>query len=178
MSSYPSRKTLTLPFHQAFLFKIILINYYGNPTNEVIDMIKKLFFLLSSFLIFFYSIAPCAEDFKYVEIFDPKQDKVVKVVQINLQIQDMISCWIKNVDGLYKNDPATDDGYVVKIPLDPVVKAECAALNTLVSEVYILIPKNDPPCYLIFENENSLLSFPFNGDINKLSKILDFKLTN
>ena len=78
----------------------------------------------------------------------------------------------------YINDPATDDGYVVRIPLDPIVKVNCKSLNALVSEVYILIPENGPPCYLIFENENKLLSLPFNGNIDKLSKILDFKLNN
>ncbi|WP_411955926.1 hypothetical protein [Clostridium estertheticum] len=101
----------------------------------------------------------------------------MKVVQSNPQIQDMITSWITNLEGLYKNDPATDDGYVVKIPLDPIVKVNCKSFNALVSEVYILIPENEPPCYLIFD-ENKLLSFVFNGDINKLSNILDFNLRN
>ncbi|MBU3130570.1 hypothetical protein [Clostridium tagluense] len=102
----------------------------------------------------------------------------MKVVQSNPQIQDMITSWITNLDGTYKNDPATDDGYVVKIPLDPIVKVNCKSLNALVSEVYILIPKNEPPCYLIFEDENKLISLAFNGDIDKLSNILDFNLGN
>lgn len=49
-------------------------------------------------------------------------------------------------------------------------------MNALVSEVYILIPENEPHCYLIFEDEDKLLSLPLNGDIDKLSKILGFKL--
>jgi len=139
-------------------------------------MIRKLLVALFFFVIFLHSTHVSAEMFKYVEIFDPKQDKVVKVVQANPQIQGMITSWITNIEGLYKNDPATDDGYVVKIPLDPIVKVNCKSLNALVSEVYILIPENEPPCYLIFENENKLLSFVFNGDIDMLSNILDFKL--
>jgi hypothetical protein len=139
-------------------------------------MFKKLLAILSCLVIFLHSTYVNAEGFKYVEIFDPKQDKVVKVVQSNPQVQHMIISWITNIEGIYKNDPATDDGYVVKIPLDPVVKVNCKSFNALVSEVYILIPENDPPCYLIFENENNLLSLPFNGDIDKLSNILDFKL--
>lgn len=51
-------------------------------------------------------------------------------------------------------------------------------MNALVSEVYILIPENEPPCYLIFEDENKLLSLVFNGDIEKLSNILYFNLRN
>jgi len=139
-------------------------------------MIKKLLVALSFFVIFLHSTYVNAEGFKYVEIFDPKQDKVVKVIQSNPQIQDMITSWITNIEGSYKNDPATDDGYVVKIPLDPIIKVNCKSLNALVSEVYILIPENQPPCYLIFEDENKLLSFPFNGDIDMLSNIVDFKL--
>lgn len=140
-------------------------------------MIKKILIALSFFVIFLNSIYVHAEDFKYIEIFDPKQDKVVKVVQSNLEIQNMITSWISNLEG-YKNDPATDDGYVIKIPLDPSVRMNCMSLSALVSEVYILIPENDPPCYLIFEdeNKNKLSSFVFNGDIDWLSKILDFKL--
>jgi hypothetical protein len=140
-------------------------------------MFKKLLVALSFFVIFLHSIYVNAEGFKYIEIFDPKQDKVVKVAQSNPQIQDMITSWITNLEG-YKNDPATDDGYVIKVPLDPTVRVNCKSLTALVSEVYILIPENDPPCYLIFEdeNKNKLSSFAFNGDIDMLSNILDFKL--
>ena len=65
---------------------------------------------------------------------------------------------------------------MVKVPLDPAVKVKGKFLNAEVSEVYILVPEKEPPCYLIFENENKLSSFPFNGDIEKLSNMLDFKL--
>lgn len=139
-------------------------------------MFKKAFFIIAFFVIFLHSISLKADTFRYVEIFDPKQDKVVKVVQTNQQIQAMITDWITNIDGLYKNDPATDDGYVVKVPLDPAVKVKGKFLNAEVSEVYILVPEKEPPCYLIFENENKLSSFPFNGDIERLSNMLDFKL--
>lgn len=140
-------------------------------------MIKKLFIVLSFLVIFLHSICVNAEGFKYIEVFDPKQDKVVKVVQSNPEIQNTIASWIANLEG-YKNDPATDDGYVIKIPLDPSARMKCMSLSALVSEVYILIPENDPPCYLIFEdeNKNKLSSFVFNGDIDWLTNILDFKL--
>ena len=139
-------------------------------------MFKKSLVTFSFFSIFLHLIYVNAEGFKYVEIFDPRQDKVVKVVQSNSEIQDMIANWITTIEGNYKNDPATDDGYAVKIPLCPPIKVNCKSLNALVSEVYILIPENDPPCYLIFEDENKLSSFLFNGDIDILSNILDFKL--
>jgi hypothetical protein len=141
-------------------------------------MNRKLVIILSFFFMFLNLIPANAKDFKYIEIFDPKQDKVIKVIQSNPQIQDMITNWISNIEGLYKNDPATDDGYAIKISLYPTVKVNCKSLNALVSEVYIIIPENDPPFYLIFEEEDKLLSFPFNGDIDKLSKLLNFKLNS
>ena len=158
-------------------FVIITVNSV-NISYEVINMNRKLVVILTFFFIFLNLIPVNAKDFKYIEIFDPKQDKVIKVIQSNPQIQDMITNWITNIEGLYKNDPITDDGYAIRIPLDPIVKVNCTSLNALVSEVYIIIPENDPPFYLIFEEENKLLSLPFNGDIDKLSKLLNFKLIN
>lgn len=43
----------------------------------------------------------------------------------------MVTNWITNIEGTYKNDPATDDGYVVKIPLNPISKVNLAILYLL-----------------------------------------------
>ena len=141
-------------------------------------MIKKRLAVMFLFItIIFHSTVIHAEGFKYVEIFDPKQDKVVKVVQLNTEIHNMVAGWIKDVDGFYgKNNPLRDDGYAIRIPLYPAVKVNGKCLNTLVSEVYIIIPEKDPPFFMIFENVDRLLCFPFNGNIEALSKVLDFKL--
>jgi len=140
-------------------------------------MTKKLVVVLSFLFIFLYTTYANAQDFKHVEIFDPKQDKVVKVVQLNTQIQSIITNWIKNIDIIYgKNNPITDDGYAIKVPLEPAIKVNCNSFNAIVSEVYIIIPKTEPPFYIVFEDENKVSCFPFNGDINILSDILDFKL--
>ncbi len=140
-------------------------------------MAKKTWVIILLFIMIMHSMVINAEEFKYAEIFDPKQDKVVKVVQINKKIHDMVGNWIKDVDGIYgKNNPLTDDGYAIRIPLEPVVKVHGKFLRTNVQEVYIIIPENQPPFFIIFENENKLLCFPFKGDIDELSKILDFNL--
>ncbi|WP_411682907.1 hypothetical protein [Clostridium thailandense] len=140
-------------------------------------MIKKIPIVIFLFIILLYSTVVYAEGFKYVEIFDPKQNKVVKVVQVNEELHNVVANWIKNINGIYgKNDPLTDDGYAIKIPLDPAVKVRGKSLNALVNVVYIIIPENDPPFFMIFEDENKLCCFPFNGNIDMLSKSLDFKL--
>jgi len=140
-------------------------------------MTKKVPVIIFLFIMIMHTIVISAEGFKYAEIFDPKQDKVVKVVQINTDIHNKVASWIKNVDNIYgKNDPLTDDGYAIRIPLYPAVKLSGKFLKTLVHEVYIIIPKSEPPFFMIVENEARILCFPFNGDIDELSKVLDFKL--
>lgn len=140
-------------------------------------MTKKLTAVIILFVMLLHSTIIHAEGFKYAEIFDPKQDKVVQVVQVDTTIYNLIASWIRNINGIYgKNDPTTDDGYAVRIPLDPAVKVQSKWLNAHVNEVYIIIPEKDPPFFMIFENKNQLNCFPFTGDIDELSKVLDFKL--
>ena len=140
-------------------------------------MIKKILSVMFLFIMLLNSTVVRAEGLKYAEIFDPKQEKVVKVVQLNPEIHNMVASSIKNVDNIYaKSDPVTDDGYAIKIPLDPPVKVQRECLNALINEVYIIIPENDTPFFMVFENENKVLYFPFKGDINSLSKVLDFNL--
>lgn len=140
-------------------------------------MLKKIIVIIFLFIMIIRSVVISAEGFKYAEIFDPKQDKVVKVVQVNTKIQNLVGNCLKNVDNIYgKNNPLTDDGYAIRIPLYPAIKVSGKWIKTLVHEVYVIIPRSEPPFFMIFENENKLLCFPFKGDIDELSKVLDFKL--
>jgi len=140
-------------------------------------MLKRLFIVTVLFIMIMCSTVVNAEEFKYVEIFSPKQDKVVKVVQMNNEIYNMVSTWLKNIDGIYgKNNPITDNEYAVRIPINPSIKVQGKWLNTFVNEVYLIIPQNDTPFLMIFENKDKLSCFPFNGDVNKLSISLGFKL--
>lgn len=141
-------------------------------------MTKKIVVVLSFLFIFIESLYVNAQDFKHIEIFDPKQNKVVKVVQSTPEIQNIIASWVKNIQYMYgKIDPITDDGYAIKVPFDPAVKVHCHALTATVNEVYIIIPETEPPFYIIFEDKNNVSCYVFNGDINMLSNILDFKLS-
>ena len=140
-------------------------------------MSKKLSVIILLFIMIMHSVIISAEGFNYVEIFDPKQDKVVKVVQVNRKIHNMVGSWIKDVDNIYgKNNPLTDDGYAIRIPLYPAVKVNGKILKTLVHEVYIIIPESQPAFFMIFVDGTKLLCFPFEGNIDELSKVLNFKL--
>jgi hypothetical protein len=140
-------------------------------------MTKKVPVIMFLFIMLLYSKVVFAEGLKYVEIFDPKQNKVVKVIQLNTEIHNVVASWIKNINGIYgKSNPITDDGYAIKIPIDPAVYVHSKSLNAIVNEVYIIIPEEDPPFFMIFENESKLCCFPFNGNIDTLSEILKFNL--
>jgi hypothetical protein len=140
-------------------------------------MIKRLLLVLTFFIMFLHPISINAENYKYVEIFDPKLNRVVRIVQLNQELQNMVGNWIINIEDMYgKLDPVTDDGYAIRVPLDPPVKVHSKVLNAIVSEVYIIIPEKEMPFYMIFENENKLSCFMFNGSIDMLSKALNFKL--
>ena len=145
--------------------------------KKILAIIFLFIFILHSFIL--NSIVVFAQEVKYVEIFDPKQDKVVKLVRLNEDIHNMVTAWIKDVDKIYgKSNPITNDGYAIRVPLDPEVRIQGKFINELVNNVYIIIPENDPPFFIIFDDDNKLFCYPFNGDINELSKILNFKLQN
>lgn len=142
-------------------------------------MKKRKVIIMILLIILIHSIGIRAEGFKYAEIFDPKQDRIVKVVQLNKEIYDMVAGWIDGVDNTYiKTYPIPSDGYAIRIPLEPAVKVHGKALNALVNEVYIIIPENDPPFFIVFfDDEIEPSSFPFKeSNVNILLRALDFKL--
>ena len=139
-------------------------------------MLKKITLVI--IIILSISTNILAKEFKCVQIFDPKQDKVVQLVQLNSEIQNLVVSYLEDIDAIYgKNDPIPEDGYAIKIPLDPAVKAQKKCLNALIKEVYIIIPEKEPPFIMLFESANRLSCFPFRGDIKTLSKALNFNLS-
>lgn len=140
-------------------------------------MIKKVLTILVLFIILLHPQMHHAERYQQIEIFDPIQNKVVKVIEWNKDINDMVVGWINGIDGFYSEiDPIKDDGYAVRFPLSPSIQVQNQWLKTTVKEVYLIIPENNQPFFLVFETEDRLVSFPFNDDITELSNVLDFKL--
>ena len=138
-------------------------------------MIKKITLVI--IILLSMSTNVFAKEYKYAQIFDPKQDKVVHIVQVNSEIHSLIISYLEDIDAIYgKNDPIPEDGYAIKFPLDHAVKIQKKCLNALIKEVYIIIPEKEQPFIMLFENENKLSCFPFRGDINILSKALNFNL--
>lgn len=117
-----------------------------------------------------------AKETECVEIFDPKQNKVVKEVELTQEIEKLVTDWLAHLNGVYaKVDPMPEDGYVVRVPVEPAAALRNRWLHEDVHEVFIVIPAHEPPFYVI-AGDDSLCCYLFNGDIPKLSEALHFKL--
>lgn len=139
-------------------------------------MIKKfVVFMIISFLGLTYHVD--AKTNNDIEIFCPEQNKVVKTIPITPEIRNMIVDWITNIEGIYvKLNPTVEDGYIIKIPLDPVENVQGNCINEVVNEVYIMLPEKDMPFYMISNNGDELTFYQFNGNVKFLSEMLDFNL--
>lgn len=63
---------------------------------------------------------------------------------------------------------------MVKIPINSSVKVNNNWLNAEVDNLYIIVPENTPPFLMIFEKEDKLSCFISKGDMDLLSKAMDF----
>lgn len=138
-------------------------------------MYKKVFVFL--IIMFLSSINVRAEANRNIEIFDIKQEKVVKVLQSKRKIQKLAASYIQGISGVYgKFNPIPDKGHAIRIPLEPSIKIHQPLLSAVVDEIIIMFPEDEKPFLLLFENENKLMCFTFEGDTNSLLKYLDYKL--
>lgn len=137
-------------------------------------MIKRA--VVTFIIILLSSININAEEYRHIEIFSIHEDKVVKVVQSTYEIQKLAANYLQEIDGVYdKFNPIPNNGYAVKIPLEPSVKIQGKWLNTFVDEIIIMFPQNERPFLMVFETENKLVCFTFRGDTSILYKYLGFQ---
>lgn len=140
-------------------------------------MIKKFFTILFLSIILLHPKLIHANNHKYIEIFDPQQNKVVKTVEMNEEINNMIKTWICEIEYVYPDiNPIQDSGYAVKFPLESAIQVKNKWLNTNIKELYLTIPEIGKPCLILFGTGPKPNFFLFPGDTNELSKILNFQL--
>jgi len=129
-------------------------------------------------ILFLSSMNVYAEGNKNIEIFDITQEKVVKVVQPNQQVEKLVLDYLHQIDGFVaKCDPIPNKGYAIRVPLESSVKIQNRWINGTVDEVIIIIEGETlEPFLVVFENGQRFLCLHFKGNLNKLSKVLGFKL--
>ncbi|MFJ7729305.1 hypothetical protein ACIQXV_24685 [Neobacillus sp. NPDC097160] len=102
-------------------------------------MIKK---VLISFCIFIlYTTNAMAQTNHQIQIIDIKKGKVIKNVQKSPDLQQEVEKFLEGITGVYvKLNPYPNNGFVIKIPLEPNVTVKNQWFNDLVDEVMIIFP--------------------------------------
>lgn len=148
----------------------------GKATTEVVHVVRKV--LLSSIAIFFLFnlFIVSAQSITNIELLDIEKNKIIKTVPTNPKIQLETRKIVKEIDNVVKKlNPIPDKGYMVKIPLEPSLPLENQWVNALIDEVIIIIPEDEKPYLLLFD-ENKPYFFTFETKTDTLLNALDFSL--
>lgn len=138
-------------------------------------MVKKT--VIVFVILFICSINVYGEEYGNVEIFSIDQEKIVKEIESNMEIQNIAISYIQGIEGIYgKFDPIPKSGHGIKIPLNPPVRVQTNLTDTVVDVVIIMLPKDESPFLIIFEDVNKLACFTFKGDTDRLLKSLGYKI--
>ncbi|CAG9608725.1 hypothetical protein [Pseudoneobacillus rhizosphaerae] len=133
-------------------------------------MKKKIMIILFS-IVFLYSPSNNAQGIKNVELFDIQKDTVTQVVPSNTFFQKAAKDYLNGINGIFvKVKPIPNQGYMIKIPLEPSVQINNEWITELVDEVIIIFTKDETPYLMVFDDENNPHFFHFKGNTNKLVK--------
>ena len=137
-------------------------------------MIKKVLVFL--FIFQLLSTSGIAQTKQQIQIFDIDQDKVIKTVQLtNADVQQEVEKFLKGITGVYaKYNPIPSNGYMVRIQLVPNIMIRNKWFDDLVDEVTIILPSQEDPYLMLFNDENQPFFLTFEGNTEKLLEILDF----
>jgi len=137
-------------------------------------LIKKVLVFL--FIFQLLSTSGIAQTNQQIQIFDIDQDKVIKTVQLtNADVQQEVEKFLKGITGVYaKYNPIPSNGYMVRIQLVPNIMIRNKWFDDLVDEVTVILPNQDDPYLMLFNDENQPFFLTFEGNTEKLLELLDF----
>ena len=126
--------------------------------------------LLISFC--FYSSAHATGD--VVEIFDCHKETIIHKKKMNNSIHKIISDYVANVTTPYKKfNPLPSHGLMIKVPLSKPLTVSNQYFANIIDEVIIILPTDDNPYLLLFDDENYPHFYYFDGKIEKLEAELN-----
>jgi hypothetical protein len=129
--------------------------------------------MIISFL-FFWSFGPDAHaayatHLSKIEIFDVRNERVIKLVANSQEIQGEIQQCLKTIKGITKRlSPITKDSKIIKIPIQPSIMVNNQWMNTLIDEVKLILPTSGPPLIMLFDDENRPYFLEFDYDVKTL----------
>jgi len=118
-----------------------------------------------------------AQNDNLVELLDIEKDEVINTTPTNSNVQVETEKVIKEIDGIVKKfKPIPNKGYMIKIPLEPSYQLKNKWISDLIDEVIIIIPEDEAPYLITFDDENNPYFFTFKIKIAALLNTLDFSL--
>jgi hypothetical protein len=133
-------------------------------------MMRKMMIILLSAM-FLYNPSIHAQGIKNVELFDIQKDSVTQIVPTNAEFQKAAEDYLNGINGIYvKVKPIPNQGYMVKIPLEPSIQINNEWISELFDEVIIIFTKEEPPYLMVFDDENNPRFFHFQGNTELLVK--------
>ena len=137
-------------------------------------MIKKV--LVCIFVFQLISTNGIAQTNQQIQIFDINKGKVIKVLQMNTDLQQEVEKFLEGITGVcVKYNPIPNKGFMIRIPLEPNIKVRNQWFNDLVDEVTIIFSGQEKPYLMVFDDENRPHFLTFEGNIGKFLGLLNFK---
>jgi hypothetical protein len=138
-------------------------------------MFKKVLSLFFAILLFNGEIA-YAQALGGIEVFNINDEIIEKVMPIDYEVQKLVENYIYGIEGIYaKFNPIPKNGFAVKVPLAPSVKADVTGKILIIDQIIIMFPENDMPFLLIFEDDDKLSCYNFKGDTEVLLESLEYE---
>lgn len=138
-------------------------------------MIKKIGVI--SLLFFLLSTNALANTNQQIEVFDCKKEMVIQKQSLDPTIEKEAVQYTKAITGPFKNlNVVPKDGHMIKIPLTKPVSIANQWLHTKIDEVLILLPQNEKPYIMLYDDENNPHFYYVKGDPNRLLKQMNVTL--
>lgn len=136
-------------------------------------MLKKI--LGCIFALQLISINAFAQTHPNIEIFDVLEGKVIRVLEMDRNIYHEAEKILDNITGVVvRYNPIPKNGYMIRIPLEPTIKVGNQWFVDLVDEVTIIIPNQEKPYLMVFDDENRPHFLTLEGDMEKILGLMNF----
>jgi len=154
----------------SYVRNIKLSNRYDSPVHSAVQSER------SNLTVFVASKYIQGQEGRSVEIFDIRKGEVIKKVQSSRAIQKQAESFLEGITGMYVKVKAfPDQGFIVRIPLQPPITVQNQWLSNCVEEVFVLFPEKEKPYLLVLDDKSRPLFYTFEGDTETLLQKLNFK---
>jgi len=117
----------------------------------------------------FVPVHAAAQSQMNADIFDIEQNKIIRHVPLDANVQKEITSSLTHITGVYKKFRAIPTrGSMVRVPVSPPLLVQNQWFHGLVDEVIFIFPPSEDPYVLLFDDENRSCFFTFTGDTKEL----------